>query len=468
MYYRCAPSTGTETISWTGVPAGFWSALSHFKNISCTVDVQGSTIQTGSVTNVSVGLTTTKNGDLIVAMSGHVGNEGVIPHGTSTYPEQYALDQNPIVMTFTQAGLAGSYTVQHDEQNAEIFAPAVNAIPMTMQAIAFQPSGIAVTTTAFANCDTTIAYKATLAAVGGSGSYTYSVNSGSLPAGTSLSSAGVITGTCTTPGTATFTIHVTDGSTSANNGSLTITTDSGTYSTPRIVQAAVGVSTASLASPVQSGNTGIAIVQGFDSDGGRGWVNAYQGSTNFVLDSQGNTYKRACPIIGSLNSAFQIFSAKFTGTAPPTFSWTKTSGGSPINVIFLEVSGTQNVIDCAGLAYASRESGSPYSVGTSYTTPVASEMLLAATAIGFVFNGSWSMSFSAGFGGGPAVQSTVYGGIATGTQSVAGAGAYSETTTVTSGVAVADTGGTLLIGLRPGLLSLPAQPTGEKTRRPIS
>ncbi|MCZ7605607.1 MAG: putative Ig domain-containing protein [Planctomycetota bacterium] len=50
----------------------------------------------------------------------------------------------------------------------------------------------------------------TLTATGGTGPYTYSVLSGALPAGLSLSPAGDITGTPTTAGTANFTVRAVD------------------------------------------------------------------------------------------------------------------------------------------------------------------------------------------------------------------------------------------------------------------
>ncbi|HEY3837554.1 MAG TPA: putative Ig domain-containing protein [Bryobacteraceae bacterium] len=54
------------------------------------------------------------------------------------------------------------------------------------------------------------AYSQTLTAAGGTGPYTWSVVSGKLPAGMSLSAGGVISGTATAAGTATFTVQVAD------------------------------------------------------------------------------------------------------------------------------------------------------------------------------------------------------------------------------------------------------------------
>jgi hypothetical protein len=50
----------------------------------------------------------------------------------------------------------------------------------------------------------------TLLATGGVGSYTWSISVGSLPAGLTVSSTGMVSGTPTTAGTASFTVHVAD------------------------------------------------------------------------------------------------------------------------------------------------------------------------------------------------------------------------------------------------------------------
>lgn len=57
---------------------------------------------------------------------------------------------------------------------------------------------------------TGIAYGETISAQGGTSPYTFAVTAGALPAGLSLASDGVISGTPTTGGTASFTVTVTD------------------------------------------------------------------------------------------------------------------------------------------------------------------------------------------------------------------------------------------------------------------
>jgi len=70
---------------------------------------------------------------------------------------------------------------------------------------------VVITTTSLSIGVVGSAYSATLQATGGSGSYTWTVLSGSLPDGLSLSSAGVISGTPTASGTFYFTVEATDG-----------------------------------------------------------------------------------------------------------------------------------------------------------------------------------------------------------------------------------------------------------------
>src|ERR1700677_3055805 len=76
------------------------------------------------------------------------------------------------------------------------------------------PTPVSITTSTLTDGMVNATYTATLSATGGSGTYTWAVASGSsLPAGLSLSSAGVITGTPTTAGLASFTVDVADSET---------------------------------------------------------------------------------------------------------------------------------------------------------------------------------------------------------------------------------------------------------------
>ena len=66
------------------------------------------------------------------------------------------------------------------------------------------------------------AYSQTLAAAGGTTPYTWSVTAGALPAGVTLSSAGLLSGTPTVTGTFNFTARVTDGASATTTRAFTL------------------------------------------------------------------------------------------------------------------------------------------------------------------------------------------------------------------------------------------------------
>jgi hypothetical protein len=82
---------------------------------------------------------------------------------------------------------------------------------------------LTVTTSSLPAATTGVAYSTQVAASGGSGSYAWSLASGTLPAGLTLSSAGVISGTPSAAGTSTFTVQVTDSAARTASRSLSIT-----------------------------------------------------------------------------------------------------------------------------------------------------------------------------------------------------------------------------------------------------
>ena len=90
-------------------------------------------------------------------------------------------------------------------------ACAVSAAPALKVTSAALPNGTVGTT-----------YSQTLSASGGSGTYSWSVTNGSLPAGLSLSTGGAITGTPTAAGPANFTVQVKDGSQNTATKDLSI------------------------------------------------------------------------------------------------------------------------------------------------------------------------------------------------------------------------------------------------------
>jgi hypothetical protein len=89
------------------------------------------------------------------------------------------------------------------------------------------PQSVCVTTTTLPSGTVHVAYSAAVAAVGGTAPYTWSLASGSLPPGLSISPSGTITGVPTMAGTFTFTIKATDSVAATATQTLTITVAGG-------------------------------------------------------------------------------------------------------------------------------------------------------------------------------------------------------------------------------------------------
>lgn len=99
-----------------------------------------------------------------------------------------------------------------------------------------------VTTTALPNGSIGATYSATLAATNGKTPYTWSIQSGALPQGLSLSGAGVVSGTPTENGTSNFVVQVTDsaGATATASLAITITTTPLTIAQANLLNGTVG------------------------------------------------------------------------------------------------------------------------------------------------------------------------------------------------------------------------------------
>lgn len=89
----------------------------------------------------------------------------------------------------------------------------------TVTATFTAPAQVTVTTTALPGATVGVAYNATLQATGGTGTYTWSVPSGALPAGVTLNqNTGVVSGVPTVAGATSFTVRATSGSQSGERG----------------------------------------------------------------------------------------------------------------------------------------------------------------------------------------------------------------------------------------------------------
>lgn len=104
-------------------------------------------------------------------------------------------------------------------------------------------SSLDITTTTLPAATVGAAYSQQLAAAGGSTPYSWSLDSGSLSAGLTLSAAGVVSGTPTAAGNATFTVRVTDAASRTATQTLTLAvTASLDITTTTLPAATVGTS----------------------------------------------------------------------------------------------------------------------------------------------------------------------------------------------------------------------------------
>lgn len=120
----------------------------------------------------------------------------------------------------TSGGAAGTRnadtSVEMDVVNQTTTCTAIDQLTYHPSDITCRTGPLTITTSSLPNGIVMTAYSQTVTASGGTGSYSFSLASGTLPAGLSLSASGTISGTPTAAGTtSTFTVSVSDGATSA-------------------------------------------------------------------------------------------------------------------------------------------------------------------------------------------------------------------------------------------------------------
>ncbi|WP_052200348.1 Ig domain-containing protein [Terriglobus sp. TAA 43] len=133
---------------------------------------------------------------------------------------------------------AGDYPVTFQATDASV-AGTATTVQTTVRVLASsQTSSVNITTSSLDVGIVNLAYSAVLTANGGTTPYTWTIASGSLPAGIALSGDGVISGTPTAAGTANFTAQITDSAGSSSSVPLTLLIlDSGAPSTPLTISA---------------------------------------------------------------------------------------------------------------------------------------------------------------------------------------------------------------------------------------
>ncbi|NJD10606.1 MAG: hypothetical protein FIB01_09295, partial [Gemmatimonadetes bacterium] len=226
-----AAAGGTGTYAWSlssgDLPAGL--TLSGLGVISGTPSVAGTT--TFTVRATSGGRTATKVLVVTIAVpplsvATAALNDGVVgaaysellaaTGGVGGYSWSMAGGSLPVGLALSPAGViagtpiaggATTFTVRVTSGSQQ----ATRALTITVQS----PS-VSITTTSLPNGTVGQAYGQQLAAIGGDGSYAWTLAGGTLPEGLALSAAGVISGTPAAVGTSSFTVRVASGGQAAS------------------------------------------------------------------------------------------------------------------------------------------------------------------------------------------------------------------------------------------------------------
>ena len=183
----------------------------------------------------SVAITTTTLPNPVIGTPYNAG----LAAGGGTPPYQWSLQSGSLppglslsaggYITGTPTG-AGSYTFTVQTLDSSSPTRQSATAVLTISSVA----ALSITTASTPNATQNVAYSLILSGTGGNQPYTWSLYSGTLPAGITLTSDGILSGSPTSPGSYTFTLQLTDSSSNITTrtfsitvtGALTITTTS--------------------------------------------------------------------------------------------------------------------------------------------------------------------------------------------------------------------------------------------------
>jgi len=301
--WTLSSGAGTKTVSVMFQDmAGNWSEV-----YSDTIILEGSLAITTS--SLASGTTGTYYSQALAASGGTTPYiwsiiSGCLPPGL-TYGQTGVISGTPLS--------TGTYSFTAQVMDA-VSATATKALSITINS----SSPLSITTSSLASGVTGSFYSKTLAASGGVTPYSWSLYSGSLPAGLSLSATGVISGTLVSAGTSTFVARVTDAVSSTATKTLSIT----------VISNSPTITTSSLA----SGTTGTYYSQTLAASGGE---TPYVWSRDSGSLPAGIMFNSAGVIFGTPTSAGTYsFTARVTDAvfATATKTLSLTINGSPLTI----------------------------------------------------------------------------------------------------------------------------------------
>jgi hypothetical protein len=363
IYVAAAGGNGADTITFAVVGASFqWTFCEELSSSQWTTTVDASDAQSLSGTPSSITsatLTTARNGDFIYAGIGGSQSGGIFTIGSGYSWFGNVGGHDSAEQEYRIAGNNGGYTAS--------FGTSVNT-DVTMVTIALRPVALAIQSPNILPAGAlSKAYNYTLLALGGAGSYTWSITSGSLQSGLSLNtSTGAITGTPLSSSNNSITFRVTDGT---NSATLATTLKIGaSLNTPTFIQ--------SKGPPTNGGSTPTLAFTSAVTNGDILFI-GMQGAGVPCTDSVGTVYKHMyLDFMGaSSNEASLNIQAGVAGSSGAN---TVTCAGGSLIFSLSEFSnaqlfGVDNIVSNKGT------SASPIS-SPSLTTLVPNELLWAMDA----------------------------------------------------------------------------------------
>jgi len=365
--------------------------------VSALVIITGPILPTGSV-GVAYSQTLTATGGTAPYTWSIV--EGALPAPLSLDPNSGAITGTPATASTT------SFTVQAKDSTGDT---ATKAFTLTIAA-----SLAIATPSPLISGEAAVAYSQTLAVVGGTPPYVFSVSGGGLPPGLTLSAGGALAGTPTTAGTFSFTAEVVDHNSLSATKGLTIT-----------ILAALGIATP-------------ATLNG-----------------------------------GSLNSIYSVNLSPSGGMAP--YTWTLASGALPVGLALSGAGAITGTPTAAGTFTFTAQVADALSATASrqFTITIASGLAIAspATLPGGTAGAAYSVTLLASGGtapytwvltGGslPAGLSLAEGGLLSGTLQSAGTSTF--TVQVTDSAGTHASGQLTIVVTAPLSITTTSLPGGKK------
>lgn len=244
------PTSGgsfTFTVSATDSTTGVGAPYSSSQSYTLTVNAPTITISQESLPGATAGAAYSQS---ITASGGTAPYYYAITAGA--LPTGLTLAADGTLSGTPTAGGTFNFSVTATDSSSGTQFTGTRAYTLTVAA-----ATISITPATLPSASAGTAYNRTLTASGGNGAYSFAVTAGALPAGWTLSSAGVISGTATETGSFNFTITATDQS-----------TGSGPYIGSRAYSVSVGSPNFTLTPPTLSAPAGQAYTGSFAAGGG--------------------------------------------------------------------------------------------------------------------------------------------------------------------------------------------------------